>query len=747
MNVGNESRQVRILGRVEPAEFIGREAELSRIVAFPNVNHARGLLILIAPAAGVSELLRQSYDAIFHKRGRSVPIYFSFPRETPGSVSLATDFLRTVLRQYLAFRLYEPALSNSALTLHELLELAPPADVNALRQIIANYDLLRGGHDDSSFVAWCLSVPQKLSTSDLRPFVIIDGVPFSDRESDVDVTFLRALEKSGLPYAVAGLRRYLLEAAYVAGIEPESLDTMRLERLSDEESRLLAEKLARRVNVSLGEATRDLIVQQFDGSPLFMSLLMNAAREKSVALTSYLACERLYADELLGGTIGRYYSAFLEKIAPDPRAQQVLIQQLAGMSGSNRAKSTFAAWQNQTQLDAQELRRILLALHIQEFITWNGTVIGGGCGPLAWHDFVTSRYRLDVATEARALVAANTITSALKRAPRTMARHYRRAAASGLRELLDRFDCQLVPLALFDNQRFSSAYKGASVDEVIAGLDQETEQMRLPQVVHTASCVSFSPEIQELCEDERCIIAHSFVDGNYVDTNEQVWFALEIDSKLEAPLDLASAWHGRLARLSREIGARNARFWLIAREGFSEEACEWLREREVFTSSRAQLDYLAARLQETLPSDEASLSGEFEMTVPMGGDNEMIVAHTVEQIARRLNFTPEAINQIKHAVVEACINASEHSLSPDQKIYQRFRAEDDKLVITISSRGIVPNPLARNGGLESASTEVTAKPANRRGLGLSMISKLMDEVEFERVDDGTRLKMTKYLRK
>ena len=35
----------------------------------------------------------------------------------------------------------------------------------------------------------------------------------------------------------------------------------------------------------------------------------------------------------------------------------------------------------------------------------------------------------------------------------------------------------------------------------------------------------------------------------------------------------------------------------------------------------------------------------------------------------------------------------------------------------------------------------------RRGWGLKLIRTLMDEVEFERVDDGTRLRMTKYLRK
>jgi serine/threonine-protein kinase RsbW len=130
------------------------------------------------------------------------------------------------------------------------------------------------------------------------------------------------------------------------------------------------------------------------------------------------------------------------------------------------------------------------------------------------------------------------------------------------------------------------------------------------------------------------------------------------------------------------------------------------------------------------------------IVVPMGEDNELIAANTAEQIARRLTFRPEAINQIKTAIVEACINASEHSYSPDRKIYQRFRVESDRLVITISSRGIVPANL--NGA--NSGTEDKKAAEERRGWGLKLIRTLMDEVEFERVDDGTSLRMTKYLR-
>jgi anti-sigma regulatory factor (Ser/Thr protein kinase) len=67
------------------------------------------------------------------------------------------------------------------------------------------------------------------------------------------------------------------------------------------------------------------------------------------------------------------------------------------------------------------------------------------------------------------------------------------------------------------------------------------------------------------------------------------------------------------------------------------------------------------------------------------------------------------------------------------------------LVITIASRGIVPSNLnaadeqSTGGGIDDVVQQ-------RRGWGLRLIKTLMDEVEFDRVDEGTSLRMTKYVR-
>jgi serine/threonine-protein kinase RsbW len=244
------------------------------------------------------------------------------------------------------------------------------------------------------------------------------------------------------------------------------------------------------------------------------------------------------------------------------------------------------------------------------------------------------------------------------------------------------------------------------------------------------------------------VVAHGFDSGVYTEQNETVWLIAKVESKLEAPAELVEQWLELLNDLALKAGFRKTQVWLIANEGFSEEATELLRANAAYSSSRQQFELLAGRVSvATSETHDFESSDEFSFTFPMGGDNELLAATTVEQVARRLNFTTEAINQIKTAVVEACINASEHSLSPDRKISQRFQVESDRLVITISSRGILPANLA--AAIENESAPAKGKgdsTDDRRGWGLKLIQTLMDEVEFERVDEGTSLRMTKYLR-
>jgi serine/threonine-protein kinase RsbW len=737
----------RILGRVRRAEFVGRADELARIVSHPDRSaEGRGLLILLAPAAGVSELLRQAYDELFDIRGATVPIYFSVPRGEGTPVSVAIEFLKTFLTQYIAFRRNEPSLCQASLVLSDILNLAPPADYEWIANLLTTYSDRRFGDDDQALIRFCFSAPQRVPERNARPFVMIEAMQLAGPANvrlPLDVEIIRTLSRSSLPYVVAGLRRQVLSAAHEADCDFESLDLLRLDKLDEQDARRLVEFAARRQQVELNEETRDLLVQQFDSSPFFITTFLQAAREKEISLTSYLACQQLYVDELMGGRLHHYFSNILENAAPAPETRRSLIRSLSDVTVSDNNRASFEAWGKVLQLNTSELESLLRALHIQEVVNWSGAFVEVG-GPTAWKDFLKIQYRLDIQNQPRALVVADTIANALKRAPHTMASHYRRASRMKLRDLLAGFNAQLVPAVLFDHEKFKEKYRGLSADEIVAGIDSEADMVRLPQVFHTATGSSFRRQLLQLIDADSCVVAHSFEGGAYIDANEVVWLAVQLESKLEVDRELADLWCRRLESLASSCGFARIRILLFSTEGFSEEASAVLNEHDAYGLNRQQFELLAARLGDLSPLRTSSEPNEYVAILPMGEDNELLAANMVEQIARRANFGPEAINQIKTAIVEACINAAEHSLSPDRKIYQRFRVDDDKLVITISSRGVVPPKLSPGTGTKPSEDQELSD--ERRGWGLKLIRSLMDEVEFEQVDDGTSLRMTKYLR-
>jgi serine/threonine-protein kinase RsbW len=736
----------RILGRVTRAEFVGRADELARLLAHP-AEKKRGLLLLLAPAAGVSELLRQAYDTLFTRHEQTVPIYFALPRTQSTLVSISIEFLNTFLGQYLAFRRDEPALAHAPLIMSDVLRLAPAADHDWIETLLKTYEAVRFSDNDEDLVRLCLGAPDRIPTSNGTPYVLLDAVAptagCGTGPQSCQAEFLRALERARHPFAFAGLRRQVLDAAHLAGSSLESLEILRLERLEDDDARQLVDFAAARQQIPLNDETRDLMVQQFDSSPFFIGLMLQAARERNVSLTSYLACEQLYVDELLGGHFHRHFMTLLEDIAPSAEVRVKLLRLLHEGVETSKQKASFEAWRKVLNVETKELEEMLTQLHVQELVTWDGGPVQAGGGPICWHDFLKTRFRLDEQNEPRALVVADATADALKRAPHTMANHYRRMARLKLRELLAQFNFQLVPRVLFHYDSFKESYGGATPVEAMTGLDAETDLIRLPQVFHAAACTAYNRQIVQLTDEESCAVGQAFEGAIYTEANQLVWLAAQIDSKLEVEKELAELWYERMQALASSCNFNRVQILLVATEGFTTQASAFLEQRSALGVSRQQMDLLSQRLGGTDTSKPASESNEFVAILPMGSDNELLAADMVERIARRFDFKPEAINQIKTAVVEACINAAEHSLSPDRKIYQRFRIESDKLVVIISSRGVVPGKRTIEPGPKPPHLEPSE---GRRGWGLKLIRSLMDEVEFERVDDGTSLRMTKYLR-
>lgn len=731
MNFGDE----KILASVKAENFIGRTREANTLSA-----HARGerrtnaLLLLHAPTLGASELLRQTYDRLFRENGDVIPFYFAVKKSDKSAKQCAIRFLQTFLAQTIAFRRQDATIFDASPEICELAELALPSDGYWIDRIVETCLRETRLNNERAFIRQALSAPLRAAANNTKFFVMIDN--FHEAENFTgEFNFIEELNeiyaRSSVNFVFAGHRRFIYEKFR------GNYGSIELQQLSFSEAGMLAESLAEEFEVKLNDQTRDLIAAQFAGTPLFIKFIFQSAGEKGRNLDSFQNVEIIYANELFGGRIAKFYDTFFADISPDVETQKKFSGLMFDALTLEKEKTPIEAWQKRSSLTTAEFYRSMRFLNDNEILHISSNLVEVSDEKEVLNDYIKARFRLETLEENRALVFGETLSEFLKRAPETMAKFYRRSSAIGLRELLSVFDCQETPLALLDYANFKENYKGVSDEEILAKLENESANIILPQIIYTAHTVAFYPPLKQFSEKERSAIALGFEESIYSTEGEIVWLAAEIDSKLEASREVTEFWCDRLEMVALMCNFPKNQIWLVAPEGFSPEAMEVLRFRNAFGSSKKQVELLINYLRAEDAIGKKAIQNEYEMIVPMGEDTELIAAQTIEDIARRHHFAPKAINQIKTALVEACINATEHSLSPDQKIYQKFAVEDDKLTITISNRGL---------RLADKQAQEIAPDEGRRGWGLNLMKTLMDEVKLEQVDDGTRISMVKYLK-
>ena len=130
------------------------------------------------------------------------------------------------------------------------------------------------------------------------------------------------------------------------------------------------------------------------------------------------------------------------------------------------------------------------------------------------------------------------------------------------------------------------------------------------------------------------------------------------------------------------------------------------------------------------------------LTLPMLPTMEVAASQTADAVLRYLAFPPDAIDEVKHALIEACINAFEHSGSPDRRVYLTFVVQQDRLLVVIRDFGKGFDPTK----VDSPRIKQRLSGLQPRGWGLLLIKRLMDQVEYVDIHPGTELRMTKFRR-
>jgi serine/threonine-protein kinase RsbW len=142
----------------------------------------------------------------------------------------------------------------------------------------------------------------------------------------------------------------------------------------------------------------------------------------------------------------------------------------------------------------------------------------------------------------------------------------------------------------------------------------------------------------------------------------------------------------------------------------------------------------------------ATADRQMELTLPMVPDIEIAAARAAGNLARELGMSSPSIDEMAHAIIEACINAREHSASADKRIYVRIAGTSigdgsSRIDIWITDRG-------KGFDLDEARSRRSKLGAvHKRGWGLQIIEAHMDEVGISTRPDGTTIHMVKYGRK
>jgi len=137
---------------------------------------------------------------------------------------------------------------------------------------------------------------------------------------------------------------------------------------------------------------------------------------------------------------------------------------------------------------------------------------------------------------------------------------------------------------------------------------------------------------------------------------------------------------------------------------------------------------------------------EVTLALPMVPEIEIEAGRTATAVAESMKMSPDRIGEVQMAVVEACINAIEHSQATEREVYVTFEVlggdqgqDPEKLRITVRDSGVGFSP----DDMAEPRIEDKLKARRKRGWGLKIIRGLMDEVEIHSGAEGTVVVMSK----
>ena len=159
-------------------------------------------------------------------------------------------------------------------------------------------------------------------------------------------------------------------------------------------------------------------------------------------------------------------------------------------------------------------------------------------------------------------------------------------------------------------------------------------------------------------------------------------------------------------------------------------------ENPIFRAYPIEMIGQAIATREAAVADKRT---DVDLVIPMEPDMELTASKTAEAVGEFMGLDKDKIDEIKLALIEACINAIEHSKSADRRVSINFEIGEKELTLYISDRG-------KGFDLSKVHRELASgkQRQDRRGWGLKIMEELMDRVEVDSDDRGTIITMVKH---
>ncbi|MEM7828682.1 MAG: ATP-binding protein [Candidatus Aenigmatarchaeota archaeon] len=672
-------------------------------------------LFLGQRGSGKTSFLRFLSDRICEERDR-IPIYISF-NEIPSTKNFAETYAVEILKGVArCFDLVPEFPFPSDILLKRIKDKVPSALGRELELIVPAII----SSDEEKAIALSLHLPALFKGFGIRLLIIWDDLDalWDTGIKDHMVAFIAKTVKSETPlHLVSGSwmcqeNFYYDTPSYIKDIPFIEWKTFEIDETKD-----MVLFLCETSGISIEKGLLPYIHSMTGGNAYCISSVLKCASEMGINIESITEVNRLYAHAIGAGDIHLYWKRALRESFPDAA---VLKEVLSLTDHLSKAKSIA--------INTIPNRFPLLGINQLKILMRKGLIRLAG-------------ENLTIGDSLFTVDLLHTIKS----------------------EILDGYSVDLLIMDIFRNLSDRDIISESEDRGIILSMNDVVNKMgglRIPRRFFTHEdlgldeTVSFPKVIQTSIIDFDSIDVKAHLlslayDGDiYSSENERLINILILTKSEVSPdhIDFLKRFSLRFA-MERRIDLWKIRNWIVSKKGFRDDALKRIIEEHIYSTDWRRLKELLKFLQIEYiflgKKEKKDQETEYEIVIPVASEAETVAARVAEEIASRLEFNEDEIQRIKIALIEACINAFEHAFDEKKKVFVKFSISEDRLLIVVRNYG-------KKIDLEKVERGVMEKKLSgikKRGWGIILMKEMMDEVVFEDVEVGTKLKLIKYRRK